>query len=213
MSNNTQIFSDSFANAKLDQSNLLMSKFLTVDGFKGTSHNDLISILKASGGKIDALDGDDVITGGVGSDTITGGSGNDILIGGANNDVLSGGAGDDKFLFSTLTNTTDLDTKLVSVTDVITDFKVGTTDIKNVLSGFGIPGTATDYIEAETTAVSLDVLLTEADTKLNGKIKFYVGQVGENSYLVTDSDGKGYTDVIQLTGVKLADISFADIVV
>jgi hypothetical protein len=47
-------------------------------------------------------------------------------------------------------------------------------------------------------------LLSAADTKLDGTIKYYVGQVGADSYLVTDDDGIGYTDVIKLAGFTAA---------
>jgi hypothetical protein len=49
-------------------------------------------------------------------------------------------------------------------------------------------------------ATSLSALLTAADTALNGTIDYYFGVVGTDGYLVTDSDGIGYTDVIKFTG-------------
>lgn len=205
LNNNNTVFNESFASAKADQSATIKSKFFG-DGFKGTTHSESIAILKADGGKVDGLAGDDTIIGGAGSDMMTGNSGND---------VITGGAGDDQFLFSPLV-TSDLDTTAGVVTDTITDFKIRglgsvEADLKNTMSGFGEAATAQNYFEATDAAKNLAALLIDADSKLDGTIKYYVGQVGKNGYLVTDNDGMGYTDVIQLTGTRLSDIAFADI--
>ena len=48
---------------------------------------------------INALGGDDIVSGGIGNDTISGGDGNDIIIGGAGNDSIDGGAGTDVAVF------------------------------------------------------------------------------------------------------------------
>jgi len=67
-------------------------------------------------------------------------------------------------------------------------------------------------VEATAAATTLSALLTAADTALNGTVDYYVGQVGSDSYLVTDADGAGYTNVIKLTGVALDGIAMADII-
>jgi Ca2+-binding RTX toxin-like protein len=148
--------------------------------------------------------GNDSITGGVGNDTLIGGTGNDTITGNDGIDLMIGGAGDDTFIFSG-----SLDTKSAIYTDVITDFKSGSDKI----SGFGVDGSSENVLFADKSIDSLTSLLKNADDKLDGAIKFYVGQVigTTDAYLVTDSDGLGYTHVIKLTGVTLTTISFSDI--
>ena len=65
----------------------------------------------------------DTLNGGIGNDTLSGGAGADVLTGGAGADVLTGGAGADKFKFLLASDS------VVGVTDVITDFVVGTDKI------------------------------------------------------------------------------------
>ena len=81
------------------------------------------------------------------------------------------------------------------------------------ISGFGVDGSSENVLFADKSIDSLTSLLKNADDKLDGAIKFYVGQVigTTDAYLVTDSDGLGYTHVIKLTGVTLTTISFSDI--
>ncbi len=57
-----------------------------------------------------------------------------------------------------------------------------------------------NFVKVSVAAASLSALLTAADTALNGTIDYYFGVVGADGYLVTDSDGIGYTDVIKFTG-------------
>jgi Ca2+-binding RTX toxin-like protein len=147
--------------------------------------------------------GDDVIDGAAGADTISGGAGADTITGGAGVDTLTGGDGIDTFVFATA----DIDTTAGAVTDTITDF--GTTDLIDGVFG---AGSASNYSEAAAAVADLATLLTAADTALNGTVLYYVGQVGSDSYLVTDQDGNGYTDVIKLTGVALSGIEYADLV-
>ena len=79
---------------------------------------------------------------------------------------------------------------------------------------FGLgAGDGTTYVEAGAAVADLATLLSDADTALDGTVVYYVGQVtGGDSYLVVDTDGNGYTDVIQLSGVALTGIEAADIV-
>uniref|UniRef100_A0A2A4YPC8 Peptidase M10 serralysin C-terminal domain-containing protein n=1 Tax=OCS116 cluster bacterium TaxID=2030921 RepID=A0A2A4YPC8_9PROT len=147
---------------------------------------------------------DDIIIGGAGIDTIDGSAGADTITGGAGVDALTGGAGADKFIFATA----DLDTTAGAVTDVIADFLTGGAD---KIDTTGAAGSATNYVEAGAAAANIAALLTAADAALTGAVTYYVGEVGANAFLVTDFDGNGYTDVIQLTGNSLATIAFGDI--
>ncbi|WP_306602882.1 hypothetical protein [Azonexus sp.] len=144
---------------------------------------------------------DGALSGSGGNDFIFGFGGADVLTGDSGVDDMTGGLGDDKFVFAT----TDIDTAAGAVTDIIRDFGTGTDTIG------GSFGAAVGIIqEAGATAASLAALLSAADTALNGTIKYYVGQVtGGDIYLVTDSNGNGYTEVIQLVGQSLASFDGA----
>lgn len=122
-------------------------------------------------------------------------------------DTLTGNAGADTFAFSTV----DVATTAGAVTAIITDFKTGVDKIKVTNGADAGPGSATNYVEATSAASTLTALLTAADTALNGAVDYYVGQVGSDSYLVTDANGTGYTNVIKLTGVTLDQIAATDL--
>ncbi len=151
-----------------------------------------------------------VILGTTGNNSLTGTGGNTFIFGfdgadtitaGASVDDMTGGLGNDKFVFTT----TDIDTAAGAVTDIIRDFGTGTDTI-----GGSFGAAASVIQEAGATAASLAALLSAADTALNGTIKYYVGQVtGGDIYLVTDSNGNGYTEVIQLVGQSLASFDGA----
>lgn len=120
-------------------------------------------------------------------------------------DSLTGNGGADKFAFTTA----DIDTAAGVITAKIADFTANSDTISTVT---GAAGSATNYLEATSAAADLATLLAAADAALTGAVKYYVGQVGANSYLVTDNNGTGYTNVIELTGVALTGISQVDIV-
>lgn len=128
-------------------------------------------------------------------------------------DTLTGNGGSDTFKFSSL----DSDGTAGVVTAVITDFKTGVDKIfvlgddASATAAYGL-GSTTNLVKATATAADLSTLLTAADTALTGTIKYYVGQVGSDAYLVTDFDGNGYTNVIKLTGVALDGIVAADLI-
>ena len=248
----------------------------------------------------------ETITGSSSADSITGGGGSDVITGGAGVDTMTGGLGGDKFVFTPLVDSTDLDTTGSTVTDEIVGFTsgdsisflgaagvlsvgvkqvstitiAGTVELGETVTVTGVstgnvtvttaadaagtatalmtainsatgatvtatssagvvtltaklagtaftaistpggtgatPGVGTTAVVATTTpntpetgnfvkvsvaAASLSALLTAADTALNGTIDYYFGVVGADGYLVTDSDGIGYTDVIKFTGV------------
>jgi len=196
------------------------------DTVTGSSQNDTLY----GGGGLDALtgclgndflygeDGGDTLTGGNGTDTLDGGNDDDILNGDAANDVLlggdgfdtltggsgiddmTGGTGEDIFWFAT----GDIDTTAGAVTDIVRDLDTANGD--RIRGSFGA-GSATNYAEAGAAESSLANVLTSANTALNGTVKYYVGQVGSDSYLVTDNDGNGYTEVIQLVGVSLEQMT------
>ena len=69
--------------------------------------------------------GDDILKGGAGDDILSGGANNDTLNGGIGRDVIAGGNNNDKFDFSTISDSITV----LSLADVITDFKQNGTDL------------------------------------------------------------------------------------
>jgi len=120
-------------------------------------------------------------------------------------DTLTGGAGNDTFSFGTA----DVNTRAGAVTAIITDFATGIDKIQ-MLSGPYFSGNAgTTFVKAGAVAVDLGTLLAAAATALAGNVQYYVGQIGTgvnaDSYLVTDVNANGYTNVIKLLGVAAVD--------
>jgi Ca2+-binding RTX toxin-like protein len=167
----------------------------------------------AGGDVITTGSGNDIITSGAGVKTINSGAGNDnisggvaadVLTGGDGVDILTGGAGADVFVFAS----DDVDTTAGAVIDTIMDYGTAADTIRG---SWGV-SSAASYFNNAVAAADLTALLSAADTKLDGTIKYYVGQVGADSYLVTDSDGIGYTDVIKLVGFDAASFAVGQIV-
>ena len=181
----------------------------------GTANNDIIFGF-AGADIINAGDGNDIIIAGDagtksvngegGDDTINGGAAIDNINGGDGVDIMTGLAGADIYDFA---GTSDIDSSLGVVTDIITDFKVEGAD--TIKGAWGAAAGA--FTKAGATVADLETLLVAANTALDGTTKYYVGQVdGGHTYMVSDSDGTGYTEVIQLTGVALATVLVGDIV-
>ncbi|WP_322993510.1 calcium-binding protein [Limnohabitans sp.] len=135
--------------------------------------------------------------------TASGNDQNDVLIGGAAHDSFSGGLGSDRFVFKTA----DQDTAKFRATDTVTDFRKSQGDTLNV----GIQTTASNFVKNGISA-SLSSLLTAADLSLDGTIQIFAGQVGNDSFVVTDQDGKGITQIIRLTGVQLTELESTSLV-
>ena len=92
-------------------------------------------------------------------------------------------------------------------TDTVTDFRKAQGDSLNL----GLQATATNFLKGST-YLNVSDLLVQADLALNGTVHIVVGQVGNDTYVVTDEDGKGYTQVIRLTGITLEDIEASNFV-
>jgi len=71
-----------------------------------------------------------------------------------------------------------------------------------------------NFIKSSTNSPDLSTILNNAKTAFTDTIvKYYVGSDGSNSYVITAGDTAGhYTDVIQLTGVSLSNVSATDFV-
>jgi hypothetical protein len=119
-------------------------------------------------------------------------------------DTLAGGQGADTFVFTT----PDVDTTAGAVTAVITDFETGVDKIR-------VDNSLMRAVELEKAAAPVDTLedlLTAAEGVLGQSVRYYVGQVGNDAYLITDDDGVGYTNVIKLLGVGLDGIARGDVI-
>jgi hypothetical protein len=76
-----------------------------------------------------------------------------------------------------------------------------------------VPATG-NFIKASTVSSDLPTILNNAKTAFaNAMIKYYVDSDDSNTYVITAGDTAGhYTDVIQLTGVSLSNVSATDFV-
>ncbi|WP_187395005.1 DUF4214 domain-containing protein [Pigmentiphaga aceris] len=213
---------------------------LTVTGsgsvdFSGRTLSALRTFTGGDGGvtlSVDALSADARINLGAGDNVVTlargseagavvvGGSGNDTFHMGAvmhatgrapgTLDTLTGGAGRDTFTFDTADASSTSAHRIIhsKVTAVITDFETGVDQIK--VAGAGA-ASATNFVKAATADSNLVELLMAAEAALNGTVHYYVGQVGSDAFLVTDINGTGFTNLIQLNNVGLAGINMEDI--
>jgi hypothetical protein len=192
--------------------------------FKGGDGGVTLAITELSAdARIELGAGDNVVTlarGSAAGAQIIGGDGDDVIHTGTvvhstsrkagTLDTLTGGAGRDTFTFSTA----DLDGNSASriiyskVTAVITDFQTGVDQIQ--VAGADA-ASATNFVKAATADSHILELLFNAEAALKGGVHYYVGQVGADAFLVTDIDGAGFTNVIQLNNVGLAGINMQDI--
>jgi hypothetical protein len=181
---------------------------------------DLLLTLSNAGGvtghtvNASSLGGKFTVTGTASSDTIIGGASDDLIDGGQtifaagvpqSVDTLTGGAGADTFSFST----PGISTAHAGLTAVITDFRTGQDKLKIA----GISAASTDnFASAQAGAADLAALLSAADQALNGTVQIYVGRIGADAYVVTDTYGTGHTNVIKLIGGAANGVAMADFI-
>ena len=119
-------------------------------------------------------------------------------------DTLTGGLGRDTFTF----NTADVNTTAGAVTAIITDFKTGEDKIRVTMSGTNYAGSTDTFVKGGIFN-SLAELLTAANASFASFKFYYAAQFGADTYLVTDgngaTNGHGYTNVIKLSNVTVAD--------
>ena len=82
-------------------------KLSSFENLTGSAHADTLT----------GSSGSNVIRGLGGNDTISGGWGSDVLIGGAGNDLLTGGSSSDRFVFTSLSDGSDVITDFSSNSD------------------------------------------------------------------------------------------------
>ncbi len=169
-----------------------------------------------------------LINGTLVADDYTGSSGSDVFFTGIENDSIVGGIGTDAALYAGMSAefTVSGDGSSWTVADGHSLYNEGTDTLASVemlvFQGYNlnpaddtyaflgsaaddtITGTAGALIEAGGSVTDLATLLAAADLALDGTVKYYVGQVTDGDvYIVTDANGSGYTEVIQLVGPTL----------
>lgn len=179
-------------------SNIINVEFITVNGAAGLVA-DLTA--KTEGFKITATGANSVsITGSAGADSITGsavgdallgGSGADTIIGGAGIDTMTGGAESDKFVFTALTDSTDLDTFVGTVTDELVGFVTGTDKIS-----LGKAGALSNGVKQVST-------ITIAGTVEVNEVATVTGIATANVVVNTGTDATA-TATALVTGINLA---------
>jgi hypothetical protein len=89
-----------------------------------------------------------------------------------------------------------------------------TSDISVTTENVAYAPSTGNFIKADSNAANLSTILDNAKTAFADTVaKYYVGSDGSNSYVITAGDTVGhYTDVIQLTGVSLSNVSATDFV-
>lgn len=178
--------------------------------FSKTSSGDLLVTKTAAG---DLTPGDMQFTGttdssspitAVDADTMTSyDAGGDPIP--ATCDTLTGGAGADIFELSVATSQSTATTD--TATTIITDFSTADGDTLKI--GSLSAGSGTAYAEDSTTYNSLSALLTAADAKLNGTIKYVAAMFNGDTYIVADNAGSGHSAIVQLQGVSLDQLDDA----
>lgn len=194
--------------------------------FNGGDGGVMLAITELSAdARIELGSGDNVVTlarGSAAGAVIIGGAGNDVIHTGSVTpattrdvgtlDTLTGGAGRDTFTFSSVDSSSSTGTGARPVytgaTAVISDFKTGVDQIQ--VAGTGA-ASATNFVKATTVETNFASLFARADAALNGSVHYYVGQIGADAFLVTDVDGAGFTNIIQLSNVGLTGINMQDI--
>lgn len=216
---NVEVLWDSAGNATVDGA-LLTGKTFTIKGdgsiatlldvdldAAGTyNFSGLVldaTLTKGIGGlNITGNAGADTITGTAGNDTIATSGGADFVTGGAGVDSMTAGGAVDTFIFAagdsgTTTATADSITTFTTTADKL-DFNIAA-------------GSAVNYVEDLTNAASMAAAKTNADTAMNGTVRYYFQDDGVDGYLFVDMDGDGTADLgVKLMGV--VDIAFGDII-
>lgn len=189
--NGTSALSSDYTFSKTSSGDLLVTK--TAAGDLTSSDMQFTGTTNGSS-PITAVDADTMTSYDAGGDPIP-----------ATCDTLTGGAGADIFELSaaTLQSTATTDT----ATTIITDFSTADGDTLKI--GSLGAGSGTAYAEDATTYNSLSALLTAADAKLDGTIKYVAAMFNGDTYIVADNAGSGHSAIVQLQGVSLDQLDDA----
>jgi Ca2+-binding RTX toxin-like protein len=137
-------------------------------------------------------DSANTLMGGGGNDVLNGGGGDDILIGGDLGDVLTGGAGNDRFVFTSI-NDSSLDSSGVNREDFITDFTVGDRiDLSLIDANLNISGDQAFVLDTD-------------DSYSVGEIT--ITNLGDRSYVIIDVNDDNIADMafmVQYSGTLTA---------
>lgn len=162
------------------------------------------------GGGADTVDvgiGDNTISTGGGADIITiaaGGDGSNVVTGGGGADIITLGNGSDQVIQAI----TDSGVLAVADLDAISNWDGGAHTIT-----FGVGGGTVLNFVAGGVVANYDIALAAANANFNTTVKYYVSQVGTDTFLFVDADLNGAADTaVQLTGITIADLDFTQII-
>ncbi len=146
--------------------------------------------------------GADMLVGAGSSDGLWGGPGEDTLNGGGNPDLLYGGTGSDLFVVAPGDTTT-------ANYDTVRDWE----SIDRITFGGPVGASAANYVEF-TGFTTLAEAQAAALQRINsGAVDYVAAQVGANVFVFADAAGHNVINGrIQLAGVTLANVDFANIV-
>ena len=115
----------------------------------------------------------------------------------------------------TLTITADnAGTALTTATGTVSTGSSGAVSVTVTTPNAPAYSSTGNFIKASVVVADLPIVLASATTAFSDtNAKYYVGSDGSNSYVITAGDtASHYTDVIQLTGVSLSNVSATDFV-
>jgi Ca2+-binding RTX toxin-like protein len=162
----------------------------TLSGPVSGTGNGLANEINGSNGNntIAGLGNNDTLRGRGGSDTIDGGGGNDIIAGNAGQDFLTGGTGADRFVFTSIT-----DSSVGSANaEVITDFNQAQGDRIQLNAIDAIAGGGDDPFA---------FIGTAAFTGTAGQLRYRIEGATGDTIVVLDVNGDGLRDMsIRLDG-------------
>lgn len=151
--------------------------------------------------------GDNTISTGSGADTITiaaGGDGSNVITGGAGADIITLGSGSDQVIQAI----TDSGVLAVADLDAISNWDGGAHTIS-----FGVGGGTVLNFVAGGVVADYDTARAAANANFDTTVKYYVSQVGADTFLFVDADLNGAADTaVQFTGINIADLDFTHII-
>ena len=175
----------------------------TSQTLNGTAASDLI----------EGLGGNDTLNGLGGVDTLSGGTGNDILRGGSGFDVLEGGLGNDVFDYNNVSESPFISEFPFIGRDIIIDFKLqgdnDTINVHDIDADTGLSGNQNFVLSHYSESNGSGPVNTAA--WLNHPQSIHADTQHDVVYGNVDND-PAPEFVIQMPGLTLASISFADFI-
>ena len=182
-------------NVTLNAANVTSGDTLRIVGHNTDSSNDLTVDASATSGKL-------VFVGGVSTDTFTGGSGDNVFQTGSGVENLTGGGSSDRFVFSSVANSTGPTFDTIDSFNAMNDHFVLGTQITGIDAAV-----STGSLSAATFNADMTADLGSTQLTANHAVLFTpnAGTYAGDTFLVVDSNGQaGYTAgqdiVVELNG-------------